>query len=288
MKMDRYDICITALPGDAEMAGALRDSIFHFRLPKGTVLSTEPGYNRIVMDLTGSDLDEAACDLLSRSRFLLVRLAAHVSNGCKTRGNKGTRDRLDYFRRIRGGDHVILVLLEGEPDEAFPDNFSEQKLVRHIMPDMSVVERMEKIEPVAADLRGDTASRRREALRYETVRIIAAVLGIHPDVLMQRHRARRRRAVMASLALAGAISLAAAGIFLRLGLIAKREGDIAREQTRLSVEIVERTLEDLPVLFEGDENAMEYVEQAMESARESLRELGLDEPASSENGEAAP
>lgn len=282
MKMDRYDICITALPGDAEMAGALRDSIFHFRLPKGTVLSTEPGYNRIVMDLTGSDLDEAACDLLSRSRFLLLLCSR------KTRENKGTRDRLDYFRRIRGGDHVILVLLEGEPDEAFPDNFSEQKLVRHIMPDMSVVERMEKIEPVAADLRGDTASRRREALRYETVRIIAAVLGIHPDVLMQRHRARRRRAVMASLALAGAISLAAAGIFLRLGLIAKRKGDIAREQTRLSVEIVERTLEDLPVLFEGDENAMEYVEQAMESARESLRELGLDEPASSENGEAAP
>lgn len=282
MKMDRYDICITALPGDAEMAGALRDSIFHFRLPKGTVLSTEPGYNRIVMDLTGSDLDEAACDLLSRSRFLLLLCSR------KTMGNKGTRDRLDYFRRIRGGDHVILVLLEGEPDEAFPDNFSEQKLVRHIMPDMSVVERMEKIEPVAADLRGDTASRRREALRYETVRIIAAVLGIHPDVLMQRHRARRRRAVMASLALAGAISLAAAGIFLRLGLIAKREGDIAREQTRLSVEIVERTLEDLPVLFEGDENALEYVEQAMESARESLRELGLDEPASSENGEAAP
>ncbi len=282
MKMDRYDICITALPGDAEMAGALRDSIFHFRLPKGTVLSTEPGYNRIVMDLTGSDLDEAACDLLSRSRFLLLLCSR------KTRENKGTRDRLDYFRRIRGGDHVILVLLEGEPDEAFPDNFSEQKLVRHIMPDMSVVERMEKIEPVAADLRGDTASRCREALRYETVRIIAAVLGIHPDVLMQRHRARRRRAVMASLALAGAISLAAAGIFLRLGLIAKREGDIAREQTRLSVEIVERTLEDLPVLFEGDENALEYVEQAMESARESLRELGLDEPASSENGEAAP
>ena len=275
MKMDRYDICITALPGDAEMAGALRDSIFHFRLPKGTVLSTEPDYNRIVMDLTGSDLDEAACDLLSRSRFLLLLCSR------KTRGNKGTRDRLDYFRRIRGGDHVILVLLEGEPDEAFPDNFSEQKLVRHIMPDMSVVERMEKIEPVAADLRGDTASRRREALRYETVRIIAAVLGIHPDVLMQRH-------IMASLALAGAISLAAAGIFLRLGLIAKREGDIAREQTRLSVEIVERTLKDLPVLFEGDENALEYVEQAMESARESLRELGLDEPASSENGEAAP
>ena len=282
MKMDRYDICITALPGDAEMAGALRDSIFHFRLPKGTVLSTEPGYNRIVMDLTGSDLDEAACDLLSRSRFLLLLCSR------KTRENKGTRDRLDYFRRIRGGDHVILVLLEGEPDEAFPDNFSEQKLVRHIMPDMSVVERMEKIEPVAADLRGDTATGRREALRYETVRIIAAVLGIHPDVLMQRHRARRRRAVMASLALAGAISLAAAGIFLRLGLIAKREGDIAREQTRLSVEIVERTLEDLPVLFEGDENALEYVEQAMESARESLRELGLDEPASSESGEAAP
>ena len=72
-----------------------------------------------------------------------------------------------------------------------------------------------------------------------------------------------------------------------MGLIAKQEGDIAREQTQLSVQIVERTLEELPVLFEGDDLAMEYVEEAMESARKSLQELGLDELLSAET-EAAP
>ena len=119
---------------------------------------------------------------------------------------------------------------------------------------------------------------RRRALRYETVRIIASALGIHPDVLEQRHRARQRRAVLAMLALVGTVSLAAAGIFLRLGIIAKREGDVAREQTRLCGEIYQRTMEELPLLFADDEYAMEYVTEAMQSARDSMNALGLGDP----------
>ena len=246
--MDRYDICITALPADAELAGILRGSLLRYRLPGGITLTEGQEYRRIATDVSGSELDEAVCSVLEQSRFLVLLCSP------QTHSHRGILKRLDYFRAQRGGDHVVVVLVEGEPVDSFPVNFSEVKM---------------------------------EKLRYETVRIIAAVLGFHPDVLEQRHRARRRRVVLAALGLIAAVSLGTAGIFLRLGLIAKQEGDIAREQTQLSVQIVERTLEELPVLFEGEDLAMEYVEEAMESARKSLQELGLDELLSAET-EAAP
>ncbi|MBQ3276800.1 MAG: hypothetical protein IJH47_07090 [Oscillospiraceae bacterium] len=73
----------------------------------------------------------------------------------------------------------------------------------------------------------------------------------------------------------GSASLVAAGIFLRLGLIAKEEGDIAREQTQLSARIAARTMEELPRLFADDEIALEYVGEAVDSARAALEELDL-------------
>ena len=84
-----------------------------------------------------------------------------------------------------------------------------------------------------------------------------------------------------------AVSLAAAGIFLRLGLIARNEGLIAEEQTRLSVEIARRTMEELPAEFEGDDLALAYVNEVTQNARAKLEQLELGEllaPAEAENG----
>jgi len=274
--MDTYDICITAVPADADTARTLSDSLRRYRLPGG--VSVEPGRERrsVTLDLSGSPLDDEVRAQLDASGFLILLCSPEI------RSHRGILDRLDYFRARKGGDHVIAVLVSGEPSDSFPENFSERKLVRHIMPDKSVVEREENIEPIAADLRGDSPARKRAALRYETVRITAQVLGLHPDALEQRHRARRKRAIILALSFAAAVTLTAAGIFLRLGFIAKKEGDIAQEQTRLSAQIATRTMEELPALFEGDEQALLYVDEAVETARSSLQELGLDDLLSQE------
>ena len=278
--MPQYDICVISAPGDAGPAERLANSLRKYRPPK--VAAGGDYARRIVVDASGSPVDDAVRALLDDSRFLVVLCSPEAKS------HPGILDRLAYFRVNHDSEHIAAVLVEGEPVDSFPENFSEEKLVRHIMPDMSIVERMEKIEPIAADLRGSTPALRRHALRYETVRITASVLGIHPDVLEQRHRARRKRAAAILLAVIGSASLVAAGIFIRLGLIAKAEGDIAREQTQLSAQIAARTMEELPRLFADDEIALEYVDEAVDSARSALEELGLGElldNAASEGGE---
>ena len=195
--------------------------------------------------------------------------------------------KLTCFREAHNGEGIIPVMIEGEPIHIVPASFYQQRVVKQILPDMTVTERVDIIEPVAADLRAADPSRRKQMLRYETVRIVALMLGLRPDDLQQRQRQRRKRALTAAVAIVVAVSLAAAGIFLRLGLIARNEGIIAEKQTRLSVEIARRTMEELPAEFAGDDLALAFVNEATENARVKLEQLELGEllaPAEAENG----
>lgn len=270
--MYNYDICILAIKHDAELAETLAGSLRKYRLPSGTVLP-DPSldYRRILLDTDSAPLDDAMCDRLQACRFL----ALLCSPG--TKDDPIILEKLNFFREMHGKDSVIPIIAEAEPADSFPEGFIEKKIVRRIMPDMSVVEKTETIEPVAADLRASTPARKKEVLKYETVRITASVLGLHPDDLEQRHRQRRKRALIIAVSIAGVICITAAAIFLRLGFIAKAEGDIAAQQTKLSMEIAKRTIDELPASFEGDEQALAYVYGAIENAKADLAEYGLDE-----------
>ena len=83
------------------------------------------------------------------------------------------------------------------------------------------------------------------------------------------------------------MSLTAAGIFLRLGFVARDEGRIAEEQARLSVEIARRTVRELPEEFAGNDMALAFVEEAVENARSELDRLGLGELLSEDGGGAS-
>ena len=128
---------------------------------------------------------------------------------------------------------------------------------------------------MAADLRADTASRFRQLLRYETVRITASVLGLHPDVLEQRHRRRRNRAVFSAAAVVCCVLLVLSGLFLRLGLIARNESRIAQIQTEKSMEVANRLTRELPALFADDPQALGYVQEAIEKAQSALDQIAL-------------
>ena len=259
-----YDICVLFVKHDEELAEKLADSIRRYRLPRGVKLPEGLDYRRILLEHAEEELDDEGRLRLRGSRYLALLCSP------ETRDHPGVLERLRYFRHTHGKEQIIAIIAEGEPIDSFPESFIEKKKVRHIMPDLSVVERIDTIEPVAADLRADSKRRWREVLRYETVRITASVLGLHPDALEQRHRSRRRKAIAAVLA------LVAAGIFLRLGFIAKTEGDIAEQQTQLSLAIARRTMQELPAAFADEPEALRYIDEAVENARTDLEELGLE------------
>ena len=270
--LDTYDLCILSTRQDEETAHRLGDSIRSYRLPSNVKLP-DPSldYRRILYDCCEEPLNDEIRARLDASRYMALICSPATKN------NPAILERLELFRRDKGQEQIVAVISDGEPIDSFPESFIETKTVQHILPDMTVVERTETIEPVAADLRGATEKRRREVLRYETVRITASILGLHPDDLEQRHRARRRHAAAVVLAVVGSVCLVAAGIFLRLGLIAKNEGNIADEQTKLSVSIAQRTIGELPASFAGDEQALAYIDEAIGNARTALDELGLGE-----------
>lgn len=269
--MQEYDLLIVSVPQDAAKAEELAKSIREYKLPKsaGNCLAEGP-HRSVFVDSSGSAFDEAAAELLDRSRYMALMCSP------ATKSDKGILDRLEYFRKNKAEENIVAVIVEGEPIDSFPETFIQKKTVQHILPDMTIVEREETIEPVAADLRGNTKARRKEVLKYETVRITASILGLHPDVLEQRHKRRRRRAFIALAAVVGAVCLAASAIFLRLGYIAKVEGDIAEQQTLLSLRIAERTVNELPEQFADDPQALEYIDETIANAEAVIAEQGLE------------
>ena len=272
--MRSFDICIIAVAGDASVANKLADSIRKYRLPSGVVLPDSGlDYRRVYVDVSGRELDDDTRDVLDNSRFLAVLCSP------ETKASPFILERLEYFRKIGKDNNIIVVIVRGEPIDSFPESFIEKKTVQKILPDMTVVERVETIEPVASDLRAETRSRWREALSYETVRIIASILGLHPDALEQRHRMRRRKAIIMLVSVIAAVCLGAAGIFAYLGHVARTEGEIADQQAKLCREIAERTMNELPAAFADEPQALVYIQQAVDNARSSLEELGLEMPA---------
>ena len=266
--MENYDICLIAVPEDAAIAETLAESIRSYRLPWGVKLPNPTlDYRRIYVDSTGSDLDEDTERLLYHSNDLAIICSPDAKH------SPAIQSRLDYFRNCGRNENIVAVIVRGEPVDSFPESFIQRQMVRRILPDMRVIEREETIEPVAADLRCDTPARRKQLLRYETVRITASVLGLHPDALEQRHRRRRNRAILAAAALTCSILLVISGVFLHLGHVAREEGRIAEAQANMSREVAQRLTRELPALFADDPQALVYIQEAIDQAQTALDEI---------------
>ncbi len=266
-----YDIYIVSAKNDAAIAEELASSIRQYKLPKDVVLpDSSLDYRRIFTDTEENAMDDQIRELLDHSVFLIVLCSPDAKD------NPSINKKLEYFRELRNNQNIVAVIVRGEPSEAFPESFIEKKSELHILPDMTIIEREETIEPIAADLRADTQKRYKQLMRYETLRIIASVLNLHPDDLEQRHRSRARKAMFTLLSVIAAVCLFASGVFLYLGNIAAREGNIAAQQIQLNTEVVERTLKELPELFADEPDALEYIRETTEKVKAELQKINID------------
>jgi hypothetical protein len=87
---------------------------------------------------------------------------------------------VELFSELHGKDKILALLIDGEPDEAFPPSIREREVDGNII----------LVEPLAADIRADSWAKSLKLLRQEKLRLIAPILGVKYDDLKQRHKER--------------------------------------------------------------------------------------------------
>ena len=112
--------------------------------------------------------------------------------------SKWCMEELNYFINSGRRDHVLAILVEGEPEASFPEQIRFEyrggKLIEN--------------EPLAADVRASNIQDALKKLNNEKLRIMAPMLDVRYDDLKQRDRIRKNRIIFsAALAVIALLSM---------------------------------------------------------------------------------
>ncbi|MBQ7775865.1 MAG: TIR domain-containing protein [Lachnospiraceae bacterium] len=147
-----------------------------------------------------SNLEDPILQALHSSEWLIVICSPRL------RESLWCKKEIETFVALRGRERVLAVLIEGEPAESFPDELL-YKLETVTHPDGTVEEVKIPVEPLAADVRGETPKEMLKAMKTEVIRILAAMFQVSFDDLRQRHRERKMRRIMTASLIGGAACL---------------------------------------------------------------------------------
>lgn len=147
-----------------------------------------------------NNLEEPIVEALKDSEWLIVICSPRLPESvwCKKE--------IETFISLRGRDHVLAVLIEGEPSESFPEELL-YKIQEVKLEDGTTQQVKVPVEPLAADFRGNGKKGVAKAMKTEKLRILAAMFGVPFDDLRQRHKERRLRRIATLSAIIGAACL---------------------------------------------------------------------------------
>ncbi len=239
----RYFAFLSYSHRDKELAGWLYGQLEKFRVPKalagrlaehGVIPSRLTPVFRDEHELSAShDLGEEIRSALATSRFLIVLCSPNAAK------SHWTNAEIEAFKRTRPDGEVLAAIASGEPfasempgreeEECFPPAL-RQKYDRRGKPTGK------RAEPLAADLRGGD-----EARRIGFLKLVAGMLGVGLDELVQRETTRRQR----RLAIVAAASLGGMAVTSTLAVAAIEARDAAREERRQAEGLVAYMVGDL-------------------------------------------
>lgn len=221
----KYDAFISYrhMPLDMEIAKKLHKGLETFPVPAAVQQSSgKKKIERVFRDQEelpiGSNLTEEISAALAESEYLIV-VCSHY-----TPESVWVQREIETFISMHDRSHVLAILIEGEPDESFPKQ-------------LIIDDDGNTVEPLAADVRGETKQERNKKFNTELLRLAAPILGCTYDDLKQRHRERmiRRLAIEIS-ALAGAVALAGTMFGIYNASVAKAMQKLANEKAALADE----------------------------------------------------
>ena len=179
------------------------------------------------------DLGEEIRSALASSQFLVVLCSPNAAK------SRWTNAEVEAFKRIRPEGCALAVIVSGEPFASeIPGREGEECLPVALRQryDRRGRPTGKRAEPLAADLRGNPEER-----RIGFLKLVAGMLGVGLDELVQRETTRRHR----RLAWLTAASLAGMAVTSTLALTAIQARDAARDQRREAEGLVAFMLGDL-------------------------------------------
>src|SRR5262249_35078475 len=111
----------------------------------------------------------------------------------RTPSSEWVNREVERFREMGRGDHILALLIEGDPAEAFPRALRE---IRTAAVQSETSAEMENIEPLAADIRPLAGESMRSRRRTALLRLAACLAGVRFDDLRQREQERKQRWLM--------------------------------------------------------------------------------------------
>ncbi len=205
----KYDAFISYRHGgiDQVVAETLHKQMETFKLPKSVIAkgNGKTKISRVFRDKEelpiSSDLEDNIKEALSESEWLIVICTKRLKE------SKWCMKEIDTFIELHGQEHVLAVLVEGEPYESFPEQLLSRK-VKSIDDNGNEIIIEKDVEPMAADVRGSDASQVKKHIKSEKLRILAPIFALNYDDLKQRERERRIKRIVTTLASVVAVSLA--------------------------------------------------------------------------------
>ncbi len=147
-----------------------------------------------------SNLEDPIVQALQSTEWLIVICSPRL------RESMWCKKEIETFVALMGREHVLAVLIEGEPAESFPDELLYRTEI-HRNADGTEEEVRIPVEPLAADIRGKNKKEMLKAMKTEVLRLLAAMFELPYDDLRQRHRERKMRRIVTASLIGGAACL---------------------------------------------------------------------------------
>ena len=181
-----------------------------------------------------ASLSDNIYEALDHSKYLIVVSTPELPH------SRWCEEEIRYFLKTHDRDHVLAVLVDGEPEESF-----SPLLLHEFDEDGNIIADM---EPLAANIKGPNHTIDFKKLPKEMIRIYAALLGCPFDALWQRERRARLRRLLGFSAAALLVLLAFVGVLLnRNAKISEQNLELSRQVSSMLTDTGYSKLSELDI-----------------------------------------
>ena len=178
---------------DSFVAEKIHKKLEAFKLPKAVRSKVKNGKHkieRIFRDLEELPLSDNLMDPITNA----LNNSDYLITICSPRYLESIwcMKEIEVFLKTHDREHVLVILAEGEPSEAFPELLRFEEITSVDENGNQVTTRRE-LEPLAADVRASDKKSRLKAIDNAVIKLSAEIFGLNYDDLKRRHRVQKIR-----------------------------------------------------------------------------------------------